>query len=337
MARRRNVTQLNETGIGFVDGFVEQNAAQLGIQLSDNTQLAGVLGGFVGAIDAAAEANIARQIEEEHIEVTALERRSMVRVEAFKQVSGLDLTALMMRAYYLRIIQEENLLTIHPSGAYSTLGSMASANGCSVTEMTFILDAVNIIFPYLAENLGLSIWDVWAGIGKSKLKELTPILKAMITGEASDTATTAAAVQRLLQETFDGMEVSELYSTQFEMMADERIPNEERQEIQNNLRQEAVRITVEHLVDVARDLPNEELRRHLRPGTEAIEFYEINYEGRRLVAAEMDEGQLTMLRNRLRERVSVNSLTFPDDPQARQAEAMRVPFLRRIANMVRGS
>jgi len=320
----------------FVDNFVQENAGQLGIQLSDNAQLASVLGGFVSSIDAAAASNIDQMIEEQGIQVTALERRSMVRVEAFRQVSGLDLTALMLRAYYLRIIQEENLLTIHPSGEYSTLGTMAAANGCSVSEMTFILDAVNIVFPYLASNLGLSIWDVWSSIGKSKLKELTPVLKALITGEASDTQTTAAAVQRMLQETLDGMEISDLYSEQFAVANDDRFPEEERAEAQQTLRAEAARMAVDHLVDMARTLPTEELRRHLRPtGTQPIDFFEIDLEGRRLLAAELDEGQLDMLRNRMREKIVVSALNLPNDPQARQAEALRVPFLRRLATMLR--
>jgi hypothetical protein len=298
-------------------------------------QMSATLNTLIIQVNRAAEFNVAQEIEQGGMQVTPLQRRSMVAVEAFRQTAGFDLVALMLRAYYLRKIQEDNLLSVHPSGEYPTLAAMASKNGCSATEMTFVIDFANVLAPYLSE-IGVSVFEVWQALGKSKLKELMPVLKGLITGEHSDTQTTQEAVTRLLEETWAGMEVSELYQAEFEALNDERAPDEQRQELRAGLERRARQMTVRDLVDTAAELPTEELRRFLRPNTEMIGFYAFDMNGRQLLATEATPEQVSMLRNRLGERMQIQSMDLPTDPRARQSEAMRIPLLRNIFSLIRG-
>ena len=137
-----------------------------------------------------------------------VEIRAMTAVEAFRQVSGLDLTAVLLRAHYLMEIQRQNLLANHP-GQYSSLAEMASDNGCSVSDLHSTLDMVNILFPFFANDLGLDIYDLWSRLGKSKIKELLPVLKALITGEDPDTASTRNAVAAILEDQYATMRASQ--------------------------------------------------------------------------------------------------------------------------------
>ena len=158
------------------------------------------MGGLRAGIEAAAEANVSELANGGTF--TQTEIQAMTVVESLRQVNGLDFAAVILRAYYLRKVQEENALANHPA-RWTTLSQMADDNKISVAELSQTLDMVNIIFPYVSENIGKPPQQLWDDVGKSKLREMTPVLKSLITGEESDTASTRAGTERALEEARD--------------------------------------------------------------------------------------------------------------------------------------
>lgn len=151
------------------------------------------------SVRAAALAEI-ENLEESGEIFTATEREAVLIVQELKTINGIDLAALLMRATRIRKIRDENFVTRHP-GQYATLAELASDNGMSMSELSNILDLVDIIFPYLAE-LGFSIPILWEDIGKSKFRELCPVLKCMATGQESGHTTTKNTVDRLMEDAY---------------------------------------------------------------------------------------------------------------------------------------
>lgn len=339
MARRSfdEVVTVTDEAADLIDDFIAQEPAEIvPYQLSDNTDLAGAFGGIGTAIEQAAWFNVQQRIQEEGLQLTQIETHAMVEVEAFRQISGLDLTAVILRVHHLRNLQEGNLLSMHPAG-YRSLNHMASENGCSVTDLLASLDLVNIVFPYVQSVLGIPIWDLWSSIGKSKLKEMLPVLKSLVTGSEADTETTRASVTRILEDMYAGMEVSELYRRFFEAMNDERLPDEDRQEAREHIERESRRMAVEHLVELGQNLPTEELRRHLRPSrTPTVEFYRVQVGERSLVVADLTPEQIQLVQRRMGERVELFSLDLPEEQGARQTEAFRITPLRRLYTEIFG-
>jgi len=308
----------------------QNDAAIVPYQLSDNTDLAGTLGGIQAAVFQAATVQVDAQIAEQGLQVTPLERKSMIAVEGFRQVSGLDLAAVLMRAKILHTIQEQHLLTIHPAG-YQNLQEMAAENGCSVSDMSATLDMVNILFPYVQNVLEIPLYAFWSTLGKSKIKEMLPVLKAMITNQNADTATTRQAVERILQDTQAGMANADAFRNDFAVVNDQQAPEEERAQAREHIAQEARRMAILHLIELGGQLPVMELRRHMRPQrTQPIQFNYTQDGEQNIVFAELSPEQMDMLRHKMGERLDLTPIEMPDDPRRRQAQAMQVGPLRRI-------
>ena len=256
----------------------------------------------------------------------------MTAVEAFRQVSGLDLTAVLLRAHYLRTIQEQNLLVNHPA-QFGSLSEMAAQNGCSVTDMLATLDMVNIVFPFIQNDLEIPVYEFWATLGKSKIKEMLPVLKSLITGQQSDTTSTRAAVERLIDEQYAGFRVDDQYD---DLMAvidsnSEYVSDEERQRAHDALAPIARRNIIEHLIEMGGNLPIQEMRRHLRPErTNPVPFYIVPDGNGFLLTSSVDADQMQMLRNKMGERGEFQDLNLSNDPRTRQAEAFNNPLLRRL-------
>ncbi len=170
---RRQFTELATIDEGAVQILEYQPAA--------NMELAGSLVGMRARIEEAARNNVLAATNGEHFSET--EMQAMVTIESLKQVGGLELTAVLLRAYYLRAIQAGNMIANHPGG-YTSLNEMAEDNGLSVAELSQTIDLVNIIFPFIQNNLGIPVAQLWEQVGKSKLRELVPVLKVIITGDA---------------------------------------------------------------------------------------------------------------------------------------------------------
>ncbi len=129
-------------------------------------------------------------------EYTALERRSMIVVEALRLTHGMDLAAILTRGALIKQIEQEGLVSVHP-GRFSTLTEMAEDQGISVGELSDTRTLCEVIFPYL-ESAGISVAGIWASVGKSTFREMAPALSAMITGEQPAHASVRASVEGLL-------------------------------------------------------------------------------------------------------------------------------------------
>lgn len=321
--------------------FATQEAARntaaeiIPVDVSENTLVNHTLRSLAGVLERGAAQTIDAQYAPGSLR--PVQRSAMVMVQAFRDISSLDLAAVLLRVHYLNAIQQGNLLTVHP-GEYSSLAQMASLNGCSVTEMTTSLDLVNIVFPYLRNELNLSIGEVWATLGKSMLKEMLPVLKSLITNRDADAATTKAAVERFFQEALDGMAADPNWLPVIQQAEDPRTPEPERQEAQREVQREARRRAARHLVELGGHLPVAEMRQHLRPEpTPPIEFMQVTQtDGSVLLVANPTPDQLAVLRHRMDHRAQIQPLDLPEDPAARQAEAFRIRPLRRLFELLGG-
>ncbi len=248
--------------------------------------------------------------------MTELQKRSMFYIDQLKQINGLDLAAVLFRGEVLNVIVQENLFATHP-GQYVTLQEMASKNGISMSEISQTLDLYNIIFPYLQNNYDIPLAQWWEEIGKSKFREMTPVLKALITGEMPGRGSTRESIERILQE---GLDVAE--------GAGEDVENEE---VQQEVRQRVI----DELLDLGRDLTNERLRQHMRPErTEPINITLVETGDNRIVMAQLDQDQLDLLSRRMRGRLNITPVSLPHDPRQRQVEAARIPELRALVDLV---
>ena len=167
-------------------------------QPSQNVQLAGVLNNLEGQLELAARQNLDTALEGND-DYTDIEKMSMLKVEQLKLVNGMDLAVLLMRGRLLAQIRDMGLWSTHPNG-YATLESMAHEIGITTSEMKDIETLTTVIFPYLEDDLGIHVAQVWEEIGKSNFRELCPVLNAIITGEQSPSARVNDAVERVLDD-----------------------------------------------------------------------------------------------------------------------------------------
>jgi hypothetical protein len=339
MARRQfeELATINPEGAAIIDGAMGSNAV-VQYQLSGADTYSGTLMGIHTMIEQAAAEIVAQQVMEEGgpQNFSAINIQAMTAVEAFRQVSSLDLTAVLLRAYYLRMIQEQNLLANHPA-QYSSLSDMAAQNACSVTDMLATLDMVNILFPYIENELGIPVHELWATVGKSKLKEMLPVLKVLITNEGSDTESVQAAIERLMDEQYASFRVDEQLADAIAILDDEEAPEAERETIRERLNGVARRNIVQHLIELGGQLPITEVRRHLRPQRTTPIFFQTIQDGTSLILmGTASQEQFEMLQNKMGERMDITTLALPEDPRARQAEAFRIPLFRRVYALLNG-
>jgi hypothetical protein len=155
VAEQSNVPTVKET-LNSVWQSLEKTAAQ-NIQASSQTQ--GVaLEGF-----------------------SAIELRSLLYTEMLSLSKGLGFAELMVQGKILATIERESLHSVHPGG-YTTLEELAQDQGISISELSQIRDLTGVVFPWVQTHLSRDPEVVYAEIGKSKLRELVPILKRAISG-----------------------------------------------------------------------------------------------------------------------------------------------------------
>jgi len=285
---------------------------------ASNMVLAGALVGLREQIEAAAQANL-DQVLQTGEEYTETEQLAMLRIEQLRQVNGLDLAAVLLRADYLREIERNNLIARHPAG-YQSLQAMARDQGISLSELSQTLDLANVIFPYVQDTLGMPIPVLWESIGKSNMRELVPVLKGIITGDGSATGSARLSMQRLLDD---------VAATARAAGEDIDFDTEEGQAV---LRRRAV----EGLLEDGALLTNRELRQRIRPErTEPIEVTSIVRNGEQIIVASMDGDQW---QNFMRRAGTICDFTVVDianlTPGERQREALRIGTLRTLLDMV---
>jgi len=240
----------------------------------------------------------------------------MTIVEELKTINGIDLAALLMRAERVRKIISENMMTRHPAG-YQTLDELARDNGMSSSELSNVLDLADTIFPYLT-GLGFNIPLLWEEVGKSKFRELTPILKSLITGEPSVTTSVNNSIEVLRGEVNETNEASGV------QMTDEEI-NE---------------TIVRSLVEDGRTLTNTQLRRAIRPTrTPVIQGSAIKRDDRRIALLSMSEEQWELFMRRMTRDFEpmVIDMSNYEDPLVQRNVVSRIPEVREIIGLVEGT
>lgn len=272
--------------------------------------MAEALVGLRASIHAAAEANVSIVTAEDEYSLT--EVQAMTLVEELRQVNGLDLAAVLLRADLLRQIETTNAIINHPAG-YQNMREMASDQGISLSELSNTLDWVNIIFPFITEQLGLPLAQVWENVGKSKLREITPVLKAII--EGPDTAG-RGTVQRGAEAILNDVAAT--------FAAAGREATEE----------EIVIAAAEQIIENGENLTVQELRTTIRPDrTPNIQctFLRDRDQQSGVIILEVDnEDQLVMFRNRMSGHFDVQVNDLPPNQYERQRIVHHVPGIHRI-------
>jgi len=284
--------------------------------------LAVALTGLSEQIKRATEAAFAQSADWD--EYSETEKRSMVLIGALKNVNGVDLMALELRFSYLQEIERTNALTAHPEH-YSTLGEMAAQQGISVAELSKIKDLCGIVFPYIQDTLGLNVAQLWENTGKSKMFEILPVLKCLITGEPSETGTVNSSVDRFIEDA-----TATDLAAGIDVVEDDALVVNDRQISRRGIRQQIV----EGLLQDAEQMPTRELRERARPDrTPSIQALVINRAGRKVVVTDMDPGQFEMLTRRLSGHMDVQQVDLPEDRRMRQEILFNRREYRNLLNM----
>jgi hypothetical protein len=219
---------------------------------ADSATLTNALGGLGDTLMRAAEENIRAGIEAaggSASDYTALNMRAMVVTEALRLTTGLDLSTIIMRGRLIEQIEREGLTNVHPNG-YANLTELAEQNGVSVGELSDIRTLVSVVFPFIQNELGMNLIEVWEQIGKSSFREMAPALRSLITGEQAGHTSVRNAVIALL----DGAAAS---------MIQEGADQEDLQTEEG--RREVRAAAVRNLLTLGATMPTRQLRRQVRP------------------------------------------------------------------------
>jgi hypothetical protein len=299
--------------------MTEENALTIyDFQPASNSDLAGALIGIRAQIEAAARANLNVAMQEDG-GFTETEQMAMLKIESLRQVNGLDLAAILLRAEYLQEIQNNNLITIHPAG-YGSLRDMARDQGISEAELSQTLDLANVVFPYVEDVLDIRIPILWEQIGKSNMRELVPVLKHIITGEDANAASVNDAVARILED----VQITFQASDQPELADDDELVQ---------------RTAIEQLLDQGMTLTNRELRHHIRPErTPSAEVTTFSTPDDTIViAAELTADQWEVFMRKMGQYADPMPFIAANDPAQRQREALQIRALRRILDVIGGT
>lgn len=126
------------------------------------------------------------------------EAMAMVTFEALSMTGELDLAITMVRGKILSEASVKNLHAHHPGG-YHTLKEAAKAHGISESEASNYRMWWETLFPELY-GMGYQIQEVWEDVGKSNLRDATPILMSICTGEKSPSDKVNEAVEKIYQD-----------------------------------------------------------------------------------------------------------------------------------------
>ena len=269
------------------------------IQVSTNIQMSQSLISLNDQFEQAASRNVRSYIEANFAghQFTATEKLSMVKMEQLKLIGDLTLAEILLRGQVINEIEAQGLWSSHPMG-FSSMEEAAEAQGISQSEYSSIRDLCNTIFPYLAAQ-AYNIADLWESIGKSKFRELIPLLMRAITDEESRS-------QRV-EQIFEN-EMNDIFASA--MSAGETLTDEA-----------ARGVLVNQLIE-AGQLPVRELRQRLRPERHtSVPGYRLSYHNNQdIVMFIVDSDQDDLLRRRLRGYTDITPLS--------QEDASHLPELR---------
>lgn len=293
----------------------EENALTIyNFQPASTPVLAGALVNIRGDIEAAARANL-NAVLQEGGDYTETEQQSMLMIEQLRQVNGLDLAAVLLRAEYLNVIEANNLITRHPAG-YASMREMARDQGISEAELSQTLDLANHIFPYARDVLGWDIAQMWEEIGKSNMRELVPVLKTIITGEPSNSASVNTSVERIMDDTV----ATFIASDQAEEAEDE-----------DTVR----RAAVEFLLERGQLLTNRELRQHIRPErTPSAPVATFQAGDNVIIAAELTPDQWEVFMRRMGQYADPMPVFLHPDRQQRLRDVRQIRALQHLLSII---
>jgi len=277
-----------------------------GIQISTNAGISARLNGMLSNFERAAQQNVQAFMETTgNNGFTITERRALVKLEQLKLIGDLTLAEVMLRGEIIRQIEQEGLWSSHPMG-FGSMEEAAAAQGISQSEYSNIRDLCDVVFPYLTEA-GYNVPMLWEEIGKSKFRELTPILKRAITNEESR----STRIEQIFENEMDDITATAAATG-------------------NPITDEEARVTlVEQLIE-AGTLPVRELRQRIRPErTASMNAFRIPYtRNQQIYMFVIDADQQELLNRRLTGYMDV----IPVD----RGEAQRSDILRNMVDYLHG-
>ena len=281
---------------------------------SSSLQLSTALLGIESALERAALANVALAGEG----FTDAEKEAMTTIEELKLINGMDLAAVLLRGKLLRRIEERSMWSYHPA-RYGTLQEMAQDQGISVSNLSNIRDLNFVIFPWMTEH-GLSVPEKWEQIGMSNFRELIPVLKSIITGEASGSASVRQSVENILNDTAATLQAAH--------------KGEGGEVTEEDIRDAAI----EELLTAGELMRNRDLRARIRPErTPSINMDSfLGRDGTRFLLAEVTEDQWTMIQRRLGAHIDNITIDVPDNPRVRQSAILTRPLVRKLNSLISG-
>jgi hypothetical protein len=216
---------------------------------------------------------------------SAVEIRSLLYTEMLSLSKGLGFAELMVQGRILQTMERESLHSVHPGG-YTTLEELAQDQGISISDLSQIRDLTGTIFPWVKDKLKREPESLWTDIGKSKLRELVPILKRTISGEVAR-GTVESSYQAV---------ANDVVATFRSSHPDRPVPEGDALK----------KLVVSQLLESGASMTNANLRQTIRPDrTPSLEpviirrFTNGHADSKLFVVLEVTDDQMTMLERRL--------------------------------------
>lgn len=212
---------------------------------------------FRQQLDAAAEQNVADLAVQGY---TPLEIRAVQKVEQLRLLGGFELVTLLERGALFQEIEREGLVGVYP-GEATTLEEIVQEIGISKSEYSDTRGLCEVVFPWLEENTDQSLQEWWESIGKSKFRELLPVLRGLIEGEsARNHDTVNEAIQAQLENAMEGI-LAEAATTAGGELSEEQIALIQQAARDNGTVQQRAILNVLEFGS----LPVREMRQQVRP------------------------------------------------------------------------
>jgi hypothetical protein len=255
------------------------------IIITGNNSLATVRTNFRAQLEAAAEANV-----EQYGDFTPLEKRALTKVEQLRMLGGFELITLLERGALMNEIEQEGLVSVFP-GEYESLEQICQAIGISKAEYSDTRGLCNVLFPWLEANTDRSLQEWWEEIGKSKFRELLPVLRGLIEGESARNHETVNEAIRVQLNNAMVNVVNEVSTEAGRVLTADEIIELQRTTTESGALQHRAILTVLEFGA----LPVREMRQQVRPNrTPNIAGTMIRGERRSYAVLRMDGGQSEM-------------------------------------------
>lgn len=241
--------------------------------------------GLWDSLEKSAAVSIRQAADEGGVELSnysAIEQRALLFGEMLNISKGLSFAEMVVQGRIISTMERESLYAAHPGG-YRTLDELARDQGISASELSNVKDLTQIIFPWVQENLQLEPIALWQEVGKSNLREMTPLLKRIITGEEARGSVEASY-------TALANDIAATAQAAGETLTDEQVQ----------------RHAVDQLINHGMTMTNADLRQTIRPErTPSLEpviirrFHDGNRGSNVYVLFRVNEDQMTLLQRRL--------------------------------------